>query len=55
MKRGREKEIEREIDVEEKGIEGKEESEDVREWRGREREMELQGEEREDYFLHLMH
>ena len=49
MKRGRE----REIDVGEKGIEGKEEREDVREWR--EREMELEGGDREDDFLHSMH
>ena len=39
----------------EKGIEGKEEREDVREWRGREREMDLEGGEREDDFLHSMH
>ena len=39
----------------EKGIEGKEEKEDVREWRGREREMELERGESKDDLLHLMH
>ena len=51
----REREGDREIDVGEKRIEEKEEKEDVREWRGREREMELEGGEREDDFLHSMH
>ena len=54
MKRGRDREIEREIDVREKGIEGKQERErgcDGVE-RGREREMELERGEREDDLLH---